>query len=614
MRTLVRFALALFLAFPLFAQNDDQTIAIIRVADTFAQPVTRVPVGALVSYWLEYDAARPELFADTVIEVDVPGTVTEIFAGNNLECTTTNGPVRCTLPAFNAPRWSLTITVRIDEPGVHTAVARITNSSVPDPNPLNNSAAHTLEAFARPSLVVKAYRSERYFQPGQRGAFAFETGNRSIRDATNVVFTATLPAGGTFVSNESCAIESDALVCRRPLLKGDEYFYVQLDVIAPDRMDGEDVVVHVVVTSDEGDVDPADNELALHIPLVRQLVVSNVADEGGGSLRQAMLDVNAFCPAPKPCAILFRIAAPVPESGWFTIQPRTPLPEIAGAVTIDGTTQTLATGDTNRDGPEVEINGALVTEESGIRLVGDCEQWVRGLAVNGFPGYGIQIRRAETRPCGFAVQSVVENYLGTDPLGRTAKPNQRGLGLFSVAAAASNNLISGNLRSGVYVVGTRFVDLTGNHIGISVQRSPLGNGASGIFLDMPSGAGTIFGNTIANNTHWAIARTSGAELEIVSNEIFDNVLQGIDFDLDLRTPNREHDLGMPNHPVLFSASYDPVRNVTVVRGRLDSEGAAVKTSLAMRRPNPTPPMFSFARLGTRFPSLSSVKSNASKIQ
>jgi hypothetical protein len=142
MRPLMRFAFALVFALPVFAQND-QSIAIVSVTNIFAEPVTRAPVGSLVRYALQYDAGRPELYATTVLEVTVPGTVTELETGNNIECTTAGG-VRCTFPAFHAPRWDMFITVRVDEPGVHTAVARISNSSVPDPNPANNTSTHTL--------------------------------------------------------------------------------------------------------------------------------------------------------------------------------------------------------------------------------------------------------------------------------------------------------------------------------------------------------------------------------------------------------------------------------------------------------------------------------------
>src|SRR5687767_15914195 len=46
-------------------------------------------------------------------------------------------------------------------------------------------------------------------------------------------------------------------------------------------------------------LDPSDNQSTNHVVMVRQFVVSNVADDGSGSLRQAIHDVNALCPSPK---------------------------------------------------------------------------------------------------------------------------------------------------------------------------------------------------------------------------------------------------------------------------------------------------------------------------
>ncbi|MFN2384867.1 MAG: hypothetical protein ABR576_01010 [Thermoanaerobaculia bacterium] len=60
--------------------------------------------------------------------------------------------------------------------------------------------------------------------------------------------------------------------------------------------------------------------------------VTNTADTGAGSLRQAILDANA---AGGPDAIHFAI----PGGGPHSITPVTVLPTISSPVTIDGTTQ-----------------------------------------------------------------------------------------------------------------------------------------------------------------------------------------------------------------------------------------------------------------------------------
>lgn len=60
--------------------------------------------------------------------------------------------------------------------------------------------------------------------------------------------------------------------------------------------------------------------------------VTNTADSGAGSLRQAILDANGSA---GPHTIQFAI----PGSGVHTIAPATPLPTITQTTTIDGFTQ-----------------------------------------------------------------------------------------------------------------------------------------------------------------------------------------------------------------------------------------------------------------------------------
>lgn len=55
---------------------------------------------------------------------------------------------------------------------------------------------------------------------------------------------------------------------------------------------------------------------------------------------------------------MFNIEGPVPEEGWFTIRPRSPLPAItAQHFSLEGASQTRHTGDSNPEGPEIVIDG-----------------------------------------------------------------------------------------------------------------------------------------------------------------------------------------------------------------------------------------------------------------
>jgi Right handed beta helix region/Domain of unknown function DUF11 len=448
-------------------------------------------------------------------------------------------------------------------------------------------AAAAVPVFAQslPSVVVISSIPNSSLQPGQPTSFSVTLRNLAITPATNVAFTLDLPAGGEVIAaeprvgNPDCAIQNNTIVCTKASLVQGQDVQVEVGVRAPLRTGGEDFVVEIVETQTEPDVEPSDNRVTLRVVMVRHFFVSNTADEGAGSLRQAIHDVNANCPITRPCEVRFSLPGPPPGQGWFTIQPRTPLPDIVAAVEISGGSQIFYTGETNSDGPEIEINGALVSEGSGLVVRANCRAGISGLAVNGFPGYGIEVRRGdESCSANFPEARITQNYLGTDPRGRLAMPNQRGLGLFTFESQVFDNLVSGNQRSGIYVEDGAYHHIAGNRIGIGRRGEHLGNGA-GIFVNMGNQFESFIGaditdNVIAYNQGMAIARTRRGEILISGNSIFDNLQQGIDVDVDGVTPQRPDDTDVPNAPVLFGASYDAARNVTVVRGRIDSEAFA----------------------------------------
>ena len=569
-------ALAVILAsLPAFAQPADFAISIEGTREV-SEPADRIGVGQIVYYLVQWTGAGEVDRTSIGVEVDVPGVVTHLYEGPAVSCTAADGPVRCTVSEHFEPGGYFHFGVRVAGPGVYTTTARLVHHGAPDAYAANDVATHTFEAVALPALQLTSGIFLQQIEPGASGTFSVYAQNRAATPATNATLTVKLPAGGTFVAAASpfpdqvCTTTSDFVTCTAPSLVQNQYLATEVTFIAPARMDGADLVIEMAVTLAEQDLEPEDNQLLGTITMVRQLVVDNVNDEGSGSLRQAIHDVNALCAVKKPCAILFRIPAPVPENGWFTIQPRTPLPLIRASLKIDGRTQTLFTGDTNPDGPEIEINGAFVHELPGIRVRPNCDVQIRNLAVNGFPGFGIEALRHDSDVCLGSNIEIVENYLGTDPRGRVAKPNGRGLGVFGSSSTIAGNLISGNRRSGIYVNGG-FTEILQNRIGVAVDGSPLGNSA-GIFLDV-NGA-DVTENVIAHNDGMAIARTRRGEILIIKNSMFGNLQQGIDVDIDGPSAQRSDDTDVPNAPVLFSATFDPVRNVTIVRGRIDSNHVA----------------------------------------
>ncbi|MEL6611960.1 MAG: hypothetical protein AAFQ53_07685, partial [Bacteroidota bacterium] len=116
--------------------------------------------------------------------------------------------------------------------------------------------------------------------------------------------------------------------------------------------------------------------LATSVALSAQttFTVTTTANDGPGSLRQAILDANANAGADV-------IAFAIPGAGPHTIQVQTALPAIADAATIDGLTQPGADCSAWPATLVVEIDGsAAPADANGFVLAGD-EVQLRGLVV-----------------------------------------------------------------------------------------------------------------------------------------------------------------------------------------------------------------------------------------
>ena len=161
--------------------------------------------------------------------------------------------------------------------------------------------------------------------------------------------------------------------------------------------------------------------------------VTNTNDSGVGSLRQAILDVNAN---PGADTIAFNI----PGQGVQTIRPLTPLPPLTddAGVTIDGYTQPGASPNTLSVGNDavllIEIDGTNAGSPANGLVIQGNYATVRGLVVNrfasgNFGSVGILVEG------GFGHQ-ISGCFLGTDPTGRTALGNGVGLEITQAGLAA----------------------------------------------------------------------------------------------------------------------------------------------------------------------------------
>jgi parallel beta-helix repeat protein len=257
--------------------------------------------------------------------------------------------------------------------------------------------------------------------------------------------------------------------------------------------------------------------------------VTTTADAGPGSLRVAIDSANA---AAGPDAIVFAI--PVTDPGfngqWFSIRPMTQLPVLTDdGTTIDGSTQTTFTGDTNPALPEVELNGTLASEGPDALDIQASNVRINALVINGFNG---GLARGNGINLGGSRNVVTGCLIGIDPTGTSVVANgNNGIELqgpgtghrIGGATPEERNVLSGNGISGVQIHADGNV-VVGNFVGTDATgTTALGNGGDGIILNSGAEANTIggsspgAGNVISGNhfTGVGIGSVGGANANTV---------------------------------------------------------------------------------------------------
>jgi Right handed beta helix region len=329
--------------------------------------------------------------------------------------------------------------------------------------------------------------------------------------------------------------------------------------------------------------------------------VTNTADSGPGTLRQALLDANAGAAgSPLPALVSFALPAAAGRDGVFTIQPATPLPAITNPnFVIDGLTQKNSAGGTNPAGLEIVLNGAqcaalcngLETVTSG-GLLGF--QMISGLTINGFTGNGIAVRTQPEGSLSGTTTRIQGCYLGTDATGTKAVPNA-GHGIDATSAFlevgqvfdnridgiltsdSAANVIGGNGGDGIHLASSS-ARMAGNRIGVAAGgREPLGNGGDGI--GTTAGARVVSsGGEIAFNRGTGVSETAGGIVAVSATSIHDNGGPGIDLGHAGPTANDAGDVdGLQNSPMIISAVFDPGTAETTVTGSLDAMPNGITT-------------------------------------
>src|SRR5574338_706165 len=338
---------------------------------------------------------------------------------------------------------------------------------------------------------------------------------------------------------------------------------------------------------------------SIHLVRAASFTVTNTADSGAGSLRQAMLDANAAGAGPH--TIVFNI--PTTDTGfngnWFTIKPLTALPELRGGITIDGATQTAFSGDSNLLGPEVVLTGGMLARVAGIVISGD-NSGVKNMVINGFPGGGLALSRLpfDATPSG---NQLLNNYIGTDPTGTIAAPNSSGISIggFGTPGAEArdnrveNNLISGNTGLAFASCDIKGTQIINNKIGTDrTGAAAIPNGQGMIMFCTGSLENVIRNNTIAYNHGDAIRSEPDFsfgnfhhENVVRQNSIFLNDGLAINWSpapfgtIDGPTPNDACDADvsgsnfLQNYPVITKAETDG--STTTIEGTLNSNAGKV---------------------------------------
>lgn len=257
--------------------------------------------------------------------------------------------------------------------------------------------------------------------------------------------------------------------------------------------------------------------------LAATFTITQTGDSGPGSLRQAIQAAND---APGSDTLLFRIPTSDPGfgGGVFTIRPASPLPAITDQTFLDGLSQAAFTGNTNPNGPEILLNGSQAGDASGLEISGP-NSLIRGLVINGFAQAGILL--PDNNAAGIRIES---NYIGTNPAGTAAVPNQVGIDVFEQAhenriggtTAGARNVISGNVDLGINIHFITFDNVVqGNYIGTNATGTAAVPNGGGVFLEI------AFFNRIGGTEPGARNLISGnTSFGIGLEEVFDNQIQG----------------------------------------------------------------------------------------
>jgi hypothetical protein len=249
---------------------------------------------------------------------------------------------------------------------------------------------------------------------------------------------------------------------------------------------------------------------------------SDVSDFGGAqqigdlpgsgglvSLREAIIAANNTT---GPQVLGFNI--PTSDAGFdgmvFTIRPLSGLHALSGGGTsINGATQTDFTGNTNSAGPEIVLNGSLISDGADGLSILSADNVIHSLVINGFPnnpgvccGIGIDITNQASgniiTGCFIGIDANGAIALGNDATGvtmsRGATNNRIG-----GTTPQERNVISGN-GQGVHIIGASGNLVQGNFIGTDVAGTTAIGNTAGVNIEAGANSNRIIRNLISFNS------------------------------------------------------------------------------------------------------------------
>ncbi|MBV9494585.1 MAG: right-handed parallel beta-helix repeat-containing protein [Acidobacteria bacterium] len=559
--------LSLAAALPVSAAQADLELT---VQPLFSGP--RVQVDRPVSYYVVVRNLGPDVAHNVHVKATLPAHAKTGFItlSDRVEPCTNNECVVDSLPRYQAATFVVDLTF---EPTPTTATTSFAaTADEPDANLANNSSTQTAQIVSAPELYGTVSFYEIAEAEGTASAMAW-IGNYGVEPAHNVVYDVEFPAGTTVTGAHptdlfTCDFSGAHLTCRADVLPP-RWNIIQfgIDLVAPARYEGGSLNAVVRISTSDQDLDESNNVVYSSWFFYHLFVVRSTADNGNGTLRQAIFDANATCG--ENCRIAFRIPENERnERGWFVIRPESPLPFVNAPVTIVAPPGAQPEG--HRVNPQVMLDGSKLAYGNGLGLdtqSGNGKIGVRGLAIGNFPNAGISMIRGS--------HEISECFIGTLPNGLDPAPNTRGIEASgSRAISLTHNVVSGNKRSGITLGNTYRPQLTRNAIGLGANGvTPVPNGASGVYLADGADWAFFFNNDIAYNVDFGIAMAPGIKRMLASiNAIYGNLQQGIDAGIDLQTPNVEDDVDrIPNHPVIDNARWDDAQQKTIIEGEMHSD-------------------------------------------